>query len=700
MAAGQGTVTIRILGDPSNLKVAVSEADGAMGKLGTSSNKMAGTIGKVSTGITLGLGAIGGVALNMAAGYEQSMDVLQASTGATGKQMDKLGDLAMKLGADVKLPGTSAKDAAEAMTELSKAGLKVKDTMAATKGVLQLSAAAGLGNAEAAEVAANALNAFGLAGGKAADVANQLAATANASSVEARDVAASFKMAAAVFAAFQSPAVGAEQAMKDLNTAIGILGNMGIKGSDAGTSLKQALLQLTGPSEKSKTAMQALYIAAQSSAVGMDDLSGALGGAKERTEALKNMAAASGIELDKQGDIAYDAAGKMRSLPEIIDLVTKGTARMTEEQKNAYITQIFGADASRAVIALMKQGTAGWEEMSKAVGNGSAAADMAAAKNKGLKGALDALQSTGETFLLKVALPMVPAFTAVIQKLGQTIDFVSRNQAVMVPLVAMIGSAAVAITVMTHALAALNAVLAITGAATITLSLPLIAITALIAAVAAGLVIAYMKCETFRNVVDTAFRAVGTAAVFMKDVVVAALQFQVDMWLSTAEWIVKAAAKAFGWVPGIGGKLKDAAKAVEGFRDDVNRALDAIKSKSVTVEVTSVNRIVNIVEDVKPGQVPQRMPARASGGPVSAGMPYWTGEQGPEPFIPAVDGRILSRSDAMAAMSGRTGGSSAPVVLDMSKLRRGDSIDADALLSALKQVERNYGGSIPVKVRG
>jgi TP901 family phage tail tape measure protein len=697
MAAGQGTVTIKILGDPSNLKVAVSDAEGAMGKLGDSSSKAGAKLKKMSTGVALGLGALGGAALNMAAGYEQSMDVLQATTQASGKEMDKLGDLAMKLGADVKLPGTSAKDAADSMLELSKAGLTLKDTMAATKGVLQLSAAAGIENAEAAEIAANALNAFGLSGKKAADVANQLAATANASSVEVQDVAASFKMAAAVFSAVQAPAVGAERAMKDLNTAIGILGNMGIKGSDAGTSLKQMLLQLTGPSEKAKDAMKALYMAGMDASIGSDMLTKALGNVDDRGTALRVMAQATNSDLMTMGDIAYNSAGQMRSLTEIIDLVTAGTAKMTQEQKNAYITQIFGADASRAVIALMKEGTEGWDEMSEAVGRGSAAADMAAAKNKGLKGALDALQSTGETFLLKVALPLVPTFTTIIQKVSGLIDGFSKlspgiQVAVFagVALLAVIGPMITVIGTLTTVVTGLGAVLMFLAAN------PVVLIIAAIAALVAGLVLAYKNCETFRNIVDTAFRAVATAAVFMKDVVVNALQFQIDLWLAYAEWVTKAAAKAFGWVPGIGGKLKEAAKAVEGFRDQVNTALDSIKSKSVTVEMTTVNRVVNIVEDVKPGQVPQRMPARAAGGPVTAGMPYWTGERGPEPFIPAVSGRILSHEDAMAAMSGRGGGSSTPVYVTLPG--RGQMIDPHDLEAALLRLNQ-VRGPIAFKTR-
>jgi TP901 family phage tail tape measure protein len=94
-------------------------------------------------------------------------------------------------------------------------------------------------------------------------------------------------MAAAVFNAFQGPTLGAKGAMTELNVAIGLLGNAGIKGSDAGTSLKQALLQLTGPSNKSKDAMKALYIAAKDSGANEKLLAGITReGATERGKAL------------------------------------------------------------------------------------------------------------------------------------------------------------------------------------------------------------------------------------------------------------------------------------------------------------------------------------------------------------------------------------------------------------------------------
>jgi hypothetical protein len=360
----------------------------------------------------LAVAGIGVAALNAAGTFEQGMNVLQSVSRASGADMKRLSKLAVQLGADTKLPGTSAEDAAQAMTEMIKAGVSLKDTMSGVRGVLVLSAAAGVDNARAAEIASNALNAFKLSGKDVNAVVDQLANTANASSVEINDVADSFNMAAAVFSGFQAPTLGAKKAMTELNVAIGLLGNAGIKGSDAGTSLKQMLLQLTGPSDKAKGAMEALYLVAQGAIVKEGALTDVIQGGKKQREQALNSLVDHNKALAKGGDIAYDAAGKMRSLKDIIALVTAGTKNMTDEQKNAYVTQIFGADATRSVIALMNAGPAAFDKMTDAVVRQGAAQDLADAKMKGFKGSLEAFKSAAETAAISLGTVLLPAATA------------------------------------------------------------------------------------------------------------------------------------------------------------------------------------------------------------------------------------------------------------------------------------------------
>ncbi len=343
---GTSTLQILVMGEDRASGV-LKKVGGALGSFGDAATRAGTSLLPLSAGA----GLVAGSALKMAADYEQSMNVLQASTEASAADMKALGDTAIALGADVKLPGTSAKDAADAMLELSKAGLSVTDTMAAARGVLLMSAAAQIGNAEAAEITANALNMFKLSGDQATMVADLLAAGANKSSADIRDMADALKMAGAV-------ASMAGLSIQDTTTAIALMANQGIKGSDAGTSLKQMLLSLQAPTGKAKELMTAL-----------------------------------GISI-------FDANGSMLPMPALISQFGGALNGLSQEQRNAALATIFGSDAVRAANILLLGGTEAWNAMSGAVTQGGTAAMMAAAQNMGLKGALDGLKSTLETILL------------------------------------------------------------------------------------------------------------------------------------------------------------------------------------------------------------------------------------------------------------------------------------------------------------
>lgn len=104
-----------------------------------------------------------------------------------------------------------------------------------------------------------------------------------------------------------------------------------------------------------------------------------------------------------------------------------------------------------------------------------------------------------------------------------------------------------------------------------------------LAALAAGLIYAYKHSETFRKIVDGAFDAVVASAKSMWAFLRPLFQFLVRTWLTVAEGIVRGAAIAFGWVPGIGPKLRTAAEAFGRFKDSVNRSLNGIDDERVNV---------------------------------------------------------------------------------------------------------------------
>lgn len=185
-----------------------------------------------------------------------------------------------------------------------------------------------------------------------------------------------------------------------------------------------------------------------------------------------------------------------------------------------------------------------------------------------------------------------------------------------------------------------------------------IIVTALVALVG-GLVLAYKKSETFRNIVDGAFAAVKKAGSLMWNALKGYFRFIVNMWLSVAGALVNGAAKAFGWVPGLKDKLKNAAKAFNEFRDDVNRSLGGIKDRKVTVQIKA--DMPKVLTDKGIRQDALFTGRREKGGPVSARSRYLVGEAGPELFVPNSAGRIIPNHKLTGA-GGPLGGGNVTIV--------------------------------------
>jgi TP901 family phage tail tape measure protein len=497
--------------------------------------------GKMAAGFLVPAGIAGAVGEIAKIGmqYEDNLNIFQSVSKATGAQMDAVAAKARALGADVKLPGVSAAGAAEAMTELAKAGLNVSQSMDAAKGTLELARAASIDEAKAAEITGNAINTFGLKAKDTTFVVDELAAAANSSSVEVGDVSDAFKMAGAVFSSFQGPAVGSKEAITELNTAIAVLGNNGIKGSDAGTSLKQMLLQLTGPSQQAKAQMALLNDAAEGANISLSQQNDVLHGSKKVRDAAIASIDKHNKSMKLGGDIAFDSAGKMRPLNEIIARVTAGTKNLSDEDRDYAITQIFGADAARSVIALMKGGIPVYEKQRQAVLQVGAASDVAAAKNKGLGGAIDNVRSQLENAAIGIYTavkgPLTKSLNDMASELSTTFGFIGKHSGAFVDLAKAAALAATAYATYTLAVKANSAATIVWAAiqggiawvqllgavrsfrdlwAAITLIMdanPLGLVVVGLAALTAGVIYAYKHWGWFKTAVDAVWKALQIA---------------------------------------------------------------------------------------------------------------------------------------------------------------------------------------------
>lgn len=400
---GNATGTIVIRFDDGG----VNDATRALNDLGGTARRQSATMADAGKKIaTVGAVIAGGFLLSIraAANFEKQLSNVQAVSSATTTEMQALRDKALQLGKDTAF---SAGEAASAMEELVKAGLSVEDVLnGAADATVALAAAGGIGLAEAATIGANAMNQFGLAAQELPGVADAIAGAANASAIDVGQFGQSLAQVGAV-------ANLADQSFQDTATAIALLGNAGIVGSDAGTSLKTALNNLNPTTEKQIALFKELGIVtadgnntlkdAQGNFKGLADISEILGQAFEfstlSTEDF-NAAVAKGVDpLELLKDAANETGGAQR-------LMRLETA--------------FGSDAIRAAAILAKNGAAGFNDMSDALGRVSAA-DVAATKMDNLAGTIEELKGSFETFMITVGTPFLGVVRDVVANVNKLI---------------------------------------------------------------------------------------------------------------------------------------------------------------------------------------------------------------------------------------------------------------------------------------
>ena len=357
--------------------------DGASVKAGGFGKAIAGTLGTVTkfagvmaAGVGIaGGGAFFGDAISKGRELSQVMGELQAVTGSTGDVMSRVSQRAKDLGNDETLAGTSAASATDAMLALAKGGLSVDQAMDAAKGSIQLAGAAQIDAGQAADIQVAALNSFHLAAGDAARVADVLTNAANNSATGVAELAESLKYAAPTASTL---GIGLE----DTSAMLGIFANQGIKGSEAGTAMRSALLSLTSPSKE---------------------------GAKA---------------LDQMGIKAFDAEGKFVGLRAISDQLAQAQDRMGESAFTAAAATAFGREAVSFATVAAHGGAEAFDQMRASLDRQGSAGETAGAKLAGLNGAMDRIGNAADDFKLRLYELAEPTLTAWADRLAQGIQWI------------------------------------------------------------------------------------------------------------------------------------------------------------------------------------------------------------------------------------------------------------------------------------
>lgn len=332
----------------------------------------------------VGVGIVGAfvASISKAAEFEKRLSAFGAVSDSTTKQMDAVRAKALELGKDTVY---SANEIADSFVELGKQGRSASDIVNGLgKATANLASAGALPLATAGEILSNAMTTFGLSAQESVHAADQLAGAANASSVDVTDLGVSFKYVGGI-----AGALGLS--FEDTTAALAELGNYGIKGSTAGTSLRQVLIALSGPTKKS--------------AAGLKDL---------------------GIITADGANKFYDAQGKLKPMSAIIDTLGKALANknLNPKERQDLLGQIFPVRSLPTIIDLLKGGTAGIDAMTAAIGR-TTAAEVAGKRLDNLSGDIEILRGNVETlaiitgerfqsfarFIVQGATKIVAAFT-------------------------------------------------------------------------------------------------------------------------------------------------------------------------------------------------------------------------------------------------------------------------------------------------
>lgn len=467
------------------------------------SNSMTTAVGKVMQGtgaamtkyITTPLIGVGVAAAKVGGDFEAQMSRVKAISGATGDTFEQMKQQAIDLGAKTAF---SAKESAAGMENLASAGFNAQEIMQAMPGLLDLAAVSGGDVAMASENAASALRQFGIDASDAGHVADVFARAAADTNAECNDMGYALKYAG-------TAAHTAGWSFESTAAAIGIMSNAGIKGEQAGTTLRGALTRLMNP-----------------------------------TDAMYNKFQELGIAINNHD-------GSMKSLSEIIAELREKTKGLGDDQRNSALATIFGTNALSGMLALIDAGPEKLDSLTKSLQNSDGAADEMARTmqdnaNSSIEQMMGALESAAiviqkilAPFIRKVAdaiSGLVEKFVSAPESTQKLVVAIGLIVAAIGPLIFIIGSTIIWFTKLKVAIGELGTSISIfkkLSSAMGVLTNPVFLVIAAVALLVVGFIYLWNTSEDFRNFWIGLWEGIKSA-------VSSAVEWIQNAWKSTGEW--------------------------------------------------------------------------------------------------------------------------------------------------------------------
>lgn len=317
-----------------------------------------GAASKIKSAVSTGIKATGAAmiaggsaAIKVGSDFEAGMSEVQAISGASGKELESLRDKAKEMGATTKF---SATQSAEALKYMAMAGWKADQMVSGLPGIMNLAAASGEDLGTVSDIVTDALTAFGLQAKDSAHFADVLAKASSSSNTNVGMMGETFK--------YVAPIAGSmKYSVEDTATAIGLMANAGIKGGEAGTSLRAILTRLVKPPKDAAQALDALGVSAKNS------------------------------------------DGTMKPLREVIGDLREKFSGLDDSQKAQYAASIAGQEAMSGLLAIVNASPSDFDKLTKSIDKSNGAAKkQAKTMNNNLKGALYELGSAAEAVGIEI----------------------------------------------------------------------------------------------------------------------------------------------------------------------------------------------------------------------------------------------------------------------------------------------------------
>lgn len=337
-------VFVKIGADTSGLESGIEKSKGLASGLGNAVSgglKMAGAaIGAATTAVT----AFAASSVKVGSTFDSSMSQVAATMGKTVDEIGELRQFAQDMGATTAF---SATQAADALNYMALAGYSADESMQMLPNVLNLAAAGDMELARASDMVTDAQSALGLEMSEMTGFVDQMAKTASQSNTSVAQLGDAILTVGGTAKTLSGGTT-------ELNTALGILADNGIKGAEGGTKLRNVILSLSAPTDKAAQMLEGL------------------------------------------GVNAVDAEGNLRPLDDIMGELSKSLDGLGTAERAEVINTIFNKQDIAAVNALLDTSAERWDELSGAIDDSAGAADKMA------KTQLDNL--AGDVTLFKSAL--------------------------------------------------------------------------------------------------------------------------------------------------------------------------------------------------------------------------------------------------------------------------------------------------------